>query len=226
MDANDAKKSEAAAVVIGAARRPAEPARRRNAARGIRLEAEAAIGLSRDGVDAERAFYVTNVLTWRPPGNRDPEPDEIAVSLPFLRRHVELIQPDLLVLMGVLRVMHDRQQRGLPTRHGSAQLAGAPAPEEDAEVVRESLAAAVTASRGAPILVGWAGQRSAGAHPYLTTPEHTAQAREILGGTGESGPALVVEHAAVVAERELGSVIDNPVVTRDGRVDRDISRYH
>lgn len=42
--------------------------------------------------------------------------------------------------------------------------------------------------------------RTAGAHPYLTLPEHTAQAREILGGTGESGPALVVEHAAVVAD--------------------------
>jgi acetyltransferase len=39
----------------------------------------------------------------------------------------------------------------------------APAPEEDAEVVRESLAAAVKTSRGAPILVGWAGQATAGA---------------------------------------------------------------
>ena len=39
----------------------------------------------------------------------------------------------------------------------------APAAEEDPEVVRESLAAAVTASRGAPILVGWAGQATAGA---------------------------------------------------------------
>ncbi len=42
--------------------------------------------------------------------------------------------------------------------------------------------------------------RTAGAHPYLTLPEHTAQAREILGGTADDGPALVVEHAAVVAE--------------------------
>jgi probable F420-dependent oxidoreductase len=42
--------------------------------------------------------------------------------------------------------------------------------------------------------------RTAGAHPYLTLPEHTAQAREILGGTGEDGPALIVEHAAVVSE--------------------------
>ncbi|WP_314036887.1 TIGR03620 family F420-dependent LLM class oxidoreductase [Dietzia sp. CH92] len=42
--------------------------------------------------------------------------------------------------------------------------------------------------------------RTAGAHPYLTLPEHTAQAREILGGTGDDGPALIVEHAAVLAE--------------------------
>ncbi|MFS4490072.1 TIGR03620 family F420-dependent LLM class oxidoreductase [Dietzia kunjamensis] len=42
--------------------------------------------------------------------------------------------------------------------------------------------------------------RTAGAHPYLTLPEHTARAREILGGTADDGPALVVEHAAVVAE--------------------------
>lgn len=38
-----------------------------------------------------------------------------------------------------------------------------------------------------------------GAHPYLTTPEHTAQAREILGGDAETGPRLVVEQGAVIA---------------------------
>ena len=59
-----------------------------------------AIGLSRTAVDAEKALYITNVLPWRPPGNRRPEPAEIAMMLPFLRRHVELAQPDLLVLMG------------------------------------------------------------------------------------------------------------------------------
>lgn len=59
-----------------------------------------AIGLSRMAVDAEKALYITNVLPWRPPGNRRPEPGEIAMMLPFLRRHVELAQPDLLVLMG------------------------------------------------------------------------------------------------------------------------------
>lgn len=60
----------------------------------------AAIGLARDAVDAERGLYITNVLPWRPPGNRRPEPAEIALMLPFLRRHVELAQPEMLVLMG------------------------------------------------------------------------------------------------------------------------------
>lgn len=60
----------------------------------------AAIHLARDAVDAERALYITNVLTWRPPGNRRPEPDEIAVMLPFLARHVDLADPEVIVLMG------------------------------------------------------------------------------------------------------------------------------
>ena len=59
-----------------------------------------AIGLSRDAVDAERALYITNVLPWRPPGNRRPEQAEIDAMLPFVARHVELASPDILVLMG------------------------------------------------------------------------------------------------------------------------------
>ena len=59
-----------------------------------------AIGLSRNAVDAERALYITNVLPWRPPGNRRPEQAEIDAMLPFVTRHVELASPDILVLMG------------------------------------------------------------------------------------------------------------------------------
>ncbi|TRW99321.1 uracil-DNA glycosylase [Paracoccus sp. M683] len=60
----------------------------------------AAIGLARDAVDAEKSLYITNVLPWRPPGNRDPSPDEMAMMMPFVRRHVELADPDFVVLMG------------------------------------------------------------------------------------------------------------------------------
>ncbi|MCZ8080560.1 MAG: uracil-DNA glycosylase [Rhodobacteraceae bacterium] len=60
----------------------------------------AAIGLSRDNPDLERALYITNVIPWRPPGNRDPSPDEIAMMRPFVERHIALAAPEIVVLMG------------------------------------------------------------------------------------------------------------------------------
>ncbi|OLS48050.1 uracil-DNA glycosylase [Rhodovulum sulfidophilum] len=60
----------------------------------------AQIGLGRGDPAAERALYITNVLPWRPPQNRDPEAGEVAMMLPFLERHVDLVDPDILVLMG------------------------------------------------------------------------------------------------------------------------------
>ena len=60
----------------------------------------AAVGMARDHEDPARSLYITNVLPWRPPGNRDPEPAEVAMMVPFLRRHVELADPEVLVLMG------------------------------------------------------------------------------------------------------------------------------
>lgn len=60
----------------------------------------AAIGMARNADDAVRSVYITNVLPWRPPSNRDPEPAEVAMMLPFLRRHVELADPEILIVMG------------------------------------------------------------------------------------------------------------------------------
>ena len=58
------------------------------------------IELSRNSPDPDHALYITNVLPWRPPQNRDPREDEIAMMRPFLKRHVELIDPEVLVIMG------------------------------------------------------------------------------------------------------------------------------
>ncbi|WP_299624947.1 uracil-DNA glycosylase [uncultured Tateyamaria sp.] len=55
----------------------------------------AAIGLDRD-----RSVYITNVLPWRPPQNRDPKPEEIAMMQPFLHRHIALAAPEVLVIVG------------------------------------------------------------------------------------------------------------------------------
>lgn len=54
----------------------------------------AAIGLDRTSV------YITNILPWRPPGNRQPTPQEIAACKPFVEKHIALIQPQILVLVG------------------------------------------------------------------------------------------------------------------------------
>ena len=60
----------------------------------------APIGLSRTAPAPQSGLYIANILPWRPPGNRDPEPDEIAMMLPFVHRHIALAAPDVLVLMG------------------------------------------------------------------------------------------------------------------------------
>lgn len=53
-----------------------------------------AIGLAREDV------YIANVVKCRPPGNRDPEPDEVATCSPFLFRQIELIGPKAIVALG------------------------------------------------------------------------------------------------------------------------------
>lgn len=54
----------------------------------------ASIGLDRTSV------YIVNTLPWRPPGNRTPTPAEHAVCMPFVERHIELVAPEVMVLLG------------------------------------------------------------------------------------------------------------------------------
>jgi uracil-DNA glycosylase len=54
----------------------------------------AAIGLT------EEHIYITNTVYWRPPGNRTPTPQEVQACAPFLARQIELLSPDVLVLLG------------------------------------------------------------------------------------------------------------------------------
>ncbi|HWC31981.1 MAG TPA: uracil-DNA glycosylase [Actinomycetota bacterium] len=115
------------------------------------------IGLSREDV------YITNVVLCRPPGNRDPLPDELESCRPYLLRQIELVDPKVIVTLGnfATRVILDRpvsisRVRGtkssfhgrlvIPTFHPAAVLrsggdASAPmrAIREDLRVVREAL---------------------------------------------------------------------------------------
>lgn len=59
-----------------------------------------AIGMGRAADDPAHSVYITNVLPWRPPSNRIPDASEIAMMLPFLERHIALVDPEIIVLMG------------------------------------------------------------------------------------------------------------------------------
>lgn len=82
-----------------------------------------AIGLSRT-----ESVYITNVLPWRPPQNREPTPEEIAMLLPFLRRHIALVDPDLLIVMGNTSAQALLGKRGITRLRGAwAEAEGRPA---------------------------------------------------------------------------------------------------
>jgi uracil-DNA glycosylase len=78
-----------------------------------------AIDLSRQSGDVANAVYITNVLPWRPPQNRDPAPEEIAMMLPFVKRHVELVAPDILVPMGNIACQALLGQTGITRLRGN-----------------------------------------------------------------------------------------------------------
>ncbi|MGE0073216.1 MAG: uracil-DNA glycosylase, partial [Thiomonas sp.] len=59
-----------------------------------------AIGLDRTAQEPQHAVYIANVLKCRPPGNRNPAPDEVAQCLPFLQRQIALLQPRLILALG------------------------------------------------------------------------------------------------------------------------------
>ncbi|MGL5784756.1 MAG: uracil-DNA glycosylase [Alphaproteobacteria bacterium] len=52
------------------------------------------------GLNRQDNLYISNIVPWRPPGNRQPTPGEIAVCLPFIERHISLVKPPFLVALG------------------------------------------------------------------------------------------------------------------------------
>ena len=88
----------------------------------------AAIDLDRGAVEPAQAVYITNVLPWRPPSNRTPDKDEIAMMLPFLQRHIALANPDVIVLMGNTPCQALLGRTGITRMRGDwAEVMGRPA---------------------------------------------------------------------------------------------------
>lgn len=56
--------------------------------------------LSTIGLSRQDNLYISNIIPWRPPGNRPPTTEEITLCKPFIERHIELINPEVLILVG------------------------------------------------------------------------------------------------------------------------------
>jgi uracil-DNA glycosylase len=75
------------------------------------------VGMARSDV------FITNVLLCRPPGNRDPEADEIDTCKPYLHRKIELIEPRVICTLGNFATkLLTRSQRGITSVHGRPQV--------------------------------------------------------------------------------------------------------
>lgn len=70
-------------------------------------------------LDRRENVYITNVLPWRPPQNRDPKPEEIGMMKPFLERHVALAKPEVLVVMGNISCQAVLGKRGITRLRGN-----------------------------------------------------------------------------------------------------------
>ncbi len=118
------------------------------------------------GLQRGRNVYIANIVKSRPPGNRDPEPEEVAACLPYLERQIDLIRPKLIVVLGRIAAQtllvtdtpigklrgHVHQYRGVPmvVTYHPAYLLRIPADKaktwEDLVLARRTMAALKTAA--------------------------------------------------------------------------------
>ena len=75
--------------------------------------------LSTIGIESREQYRITNLVYWRPPGNRQPDSDEVAVCYPFFLRHMALVKPRWLFLLGNVAM-----QNVLGERRGITKLRG------------------------------------------------------------------------------------------------------
>jgi DNA polymerase len=69
----------------------------------------------------ESNLYITNVCNWRPPGNRNPNEDELALCKPFIERHIELVAPKLIVIVGGVSLQALTGKTGIMKTRGQWQ---------------------------------------------------------------------------------------------------------
>ena len=146
-------------------------------------------------------MFITNVVKCRPPGNRDPEPDEIAACAPYLRRQLEVLDPAVVVTLGRFSMAAFRPGDRITQIHGTH----APAPE--ATGARDALAYALfhpAAALRSTEVERQSYDDIAGLPKVLTLArERRAQAR---------GSAVTAPHPAVIATEPVERADDAPTL--------------
>lgn len=69
----------------------------------------------------EDSLYITNVCNWRPPGNRNPNEEELTMCAPFIKRHMELVAPKLVVIVGNISLLALTGKTGIMKTRGNWQ---------------------------------------------------------------------------------------------------------
>ena len=77
-----------------------------------------AMGLDRTAQDAQRGCYIANIVKCRPPSNRNPEPEEGSACLPYLQRQIELVKPEVIILLGAVPLNFLMNRRGITSARG------------------------------------------------------------------------------------------------------------
>lgn len=86
-----------------------------------------AIEMDRSAENPQQAVYTSNILPWRLPQSREPSPEDFKMMRPFVQRHVELIDPDVIVLMGNTACQGVLGKRGITRLRGEwAEAFGKP----------------------------------------------------------------------------------------------------
>lgn len=79
----------------------------------------AAIGYSQHDPNPSAALYLTCALPWRTPQDRSPNADEIDIFRPFVQRHIDLVAPSVIVLMGTAALQMAQQATGIARARGT-----------------------------------------------------------------------------------------------------------
>jgi len=158
------------------------------AAGGLLTELLGAIGWRRDDV------FITNVVKCRPPGNRDPEPDEIAACGPYLRRQLEALDPALVITLGRFSLQTFMPGARISTAHGTVR------PVDPSSGAADALALALYHPAAA---FRQAGLRNTLFEDMTRVPDALIRSRSERGAHGASsaGPEAAVTVPATEAQR-------------------------